>query len=57
MVAQAGLFALDPLAALMVVLMSLVLARSTRESSLLNSIVVGIHIALILFVLFAGETL
>jgi hypothetical protein len=49
-------FTLDPLAALMVVVMSLVLARSTRESSMLNGIIVAAHIALILFVIFAGET-
>lgn len=51
---QASFFTLDPLALLSVVVMSFVLMRSTRESSLLNSIIVGLHILLILFVLIAG---
>jgi hypothetical protein len=51
---QASIFTLDFPALLAVVAMSLLLARSTKESSLLNSIVVGAHLLLILFVLFAG---
>lgn len=38
----------------MVVLLSLVLMRSTRESALLNAIMVVVHMVLILFVMCAG---
>ncbi|KAJ9530705.1 hypothetical protein QJQ45_014868 [Haematococcus lacustris] len=52
---QASIFTLDFPALLAVVVASLVLARSTRESSLLNSVVVALHLLLVIFVFAAGE--
>ncbi|KAL6751059.1 amino acid permease-domain-containing protein [Haematococcus lacustris] len=51
---QASIFTLDFPALLAVVVASLVLARSTRESSLLNSVVVALHLLLVIFVFAAG---
>ena len=50
------LFYTDFPALAIVVILSLVLMRSTKESSLLNMIVVGVHIVLIVFVICAGKT-
>ncbi|KAJ9530885.1 hypothetical protein QJQ45_028830, partial [Haematococcus lacustris] len=52
---QASIFTLDFPALLAVVVASLVLARSTRESSLLNSVVVALHLLLVIFVFAAGK--
>lgn len=40
-----------------VIILSLLLMRSTKESSQLNIVVVGIHLLLIIFVICAGKKL
>ncbi|MEW5312473.1 MAG: hypothetical protein WDW38_004106 [Sanguina aurantia] len=51
---QAGIFTLDPIALTAVVVLSLLLARGTRESKSFNNCVVAMHMALIVFVIAVG---
>lgn len=51
---QAGIFTLDPIALVAVVVLSMLLARGTRESKSFNNCVVALHMALIIFVIAVG---
>jgi hypothetical protein len=54
---QASIFTLDAPALVAVLAMGFLLTRSTRKATMVQAIIVGVNVALIIFILCAGGSL